>query len=370
MIRHSIRNGLYRSATGRFWWRTKVGPKRTWRRLASATIQDARAESAALKTDHQRARLGLCRDPLQPQVGSVNELIDRYTADPQACRHYRFDRVRQAFGHLPPGDLTLPLIHRYGETRPPRSADLELAGLSSVLSWAVRRGLLPLNPIRVRPRFQRSDQIRHARESMPRDGDELNALALRLLPSATGWQLLFAALTGCRASELVRFRTDARSRSDPGFVEGRYLYVRRAKNGVNPFVEITPELADLLSCHRVWHASVSRGSPWFFPGRDLFRPLAVTSLTNALHGTGRTAHGLRAYYVTLFRSRGESDEQVASRIGDKTSSLIWSVYGALPEVWSGGSPLSWLPTVGEPAWASWRPKREPGLIEFPRLEVG
>ena len=52
----------------------------------------------------------------------------------------------------------------------------------------------------------------------------------------------------------------------------------------------------------------------------------------------------------LEKIEGVSNEQVAAMIGDRTSSLIETTYGALPEVWSGGEPMDWMPREGAPAW--------------------
>lgn len=349
--RLSTGHGLYRDATGTFWWRPTVNGRRTWRRLSSVTLQAARQERAALESDHGRARLGLARDPFAPPVPFVRDL------GPLPAR------IVGQLGHIRLDALTVGDVVRYGEERgATRAADLEIAALSSAINRVVRSGVLVVNPIRQRPRFHSAERIRHSRECMPRDADELHAIARALLPSAVGWQLLFAALTGCRTNELLALRMDARSRQDPGWIEGRYLYVRRSKKGRSPYVELTPELAECIAAHRNWHDG---RSPWWFPGVDLFRPLNRLALTHALArlpGPKRTAHGLRAYHVTVWRSRGEPDERVAARIGDRTVRLISDVYGDLPESWSGGEPLGFVPATGDPAWAPWRPEKPQNVV--------
>jgi hypothetical protein len=47
--------------------------------------------------------------------------------------------------------------------------------------------------------------------------------------------------------------------------------------------------------------------------------------------SGVTSHGMRAYYVTVRRSQGIKDGQIAAEIGDKSGvALIVSTYGDLP----------------------------------------
>lgn len=350
MTRHALRHGLYHTPSGAFWFRPTINGRRTWKRLASLSEGDARQEIATLSSDHARSRLGLCADPLAPPSLTWGQLADRYVTAPDAPASYRhtIPRLRAHFGSTHALDISIPMILKYGAKRPTRAADLDLAILSSVMTWGVMRGLLRHNPIKIRPRLHHIK--RHSNEVMPADAEELHALAAKLLPVAVGWQLLFAALTGCRTSEILRWRMDASGRKDPGWVEGRYLYVRRSKKGVNPFVELTPELSECIAAHHKWH---NGESPWWFPGADIYRPLNRVALTHALARLGgpkRTAHGLRAYCATVWRSRGESNEQVAARLGDKTAALIESSYGALPESWSGGEPLGWRPKVGKPSW--------------------
>lgn len=352
MTRTLQSDGLYRDDRGNFWIRPTLHGKRTWRRLASLTLADARQESAALVSDHARSKLGLAADPFDPAPPTVAEAAARLgrTLPP---------RILRAFGSVGLRDIRMHAAMEWAKNMTgTRAADTELSALSAVCRDAVMRGWLVANPLAGRPRLHTIK--RHSREVMPLDGDELHAMARRFFDEprsrAIGWQMLIAALTGCRTNEVLSLRMDALGRQDPGCVEGRYLYVRRSKSGVFPFVELTPELRACIEAHHAWHAAEVGASRWWFPGADLFRPLSRSALTDALARVGGrkiTAHGLRAYCVTVWRSRGETNEQVASRIGDRTSSLIETTYGALPVSWAGGEPLTWLPTKGEPAWAGW-----------------
>lgn len=360
MKRTQVSRGVYRTPNGEFWLRLTHRGRRTWKRMASITVQDALDEAAAIRSDSKRSELGLCRDPLSPHAERFSDLAALYR---QACpeRHKTaLERLEPFFGPRPLSAITQRDAVAYGAQRgAPRAADIELSVLSCAFRYAVEVGLMTQNPLAGRRRIQRPEQVRHCRECMPRDGDELHNLAERLLPSSTGWQLLFAALTGCRTKELLELRTDGTSRNDPGWIEGRYLYVRRAKSGRFPYVELHPDLLECIEAHRRWKAEKFPESRWWFPSDDIFRPLNRVALAHAMYrmdGPKRTPHGLRAYCATVWRSRGEHDEQVAARLGDRTVGLIRAVYGELPEVWSGGEPLSWRRRDGTAAWQKWVPQ--------------
>lgn len=242
-----------------------------------------------------------------------------------------------------------------------RSADLDLQVLSNICWFGVMEGVLVTNPVVGRARNRRSRDVRHCRESMPKNADELHAVARHLLEGdqsqSTGWQMLFEAYTGMRTNEVLELRVDAKDRKSPGWIEGNYLYIRRSKGGGFPYVTMTPELRALAAAHRVWHDERWPECPYFFPGQLGVTALERTVLTRRLSvvcprlGVGKiTSHGLRAYFVTVMRSRGMSNEQVAALIGDRTASLIETTYGALPEVWAGGDPMGFTPERSLPAW--------------------
>jgi integrase len=175
------------------------------------------------------------------------------------------------------------------------------------------------------------------------------------------WQLIFSALTGCRTSEILRLRTDAAPRK-PGFIEGDWLWIERSKNGVNPFVVIHPDLRAAIAGHRQWLAAKSpqgQGAWWFpsprKPGAAVEATSLIQAMTRIVGALGldkRTPHGLRAYFVTVRRSQGISDGQIAAEIGDKTTSLISTTYGQVPPGWKGGPDLTWQPTDGNPAFGN------------------
>ena len=197
---------------------------------------------------------------------------------------------------------------------------------------------------------------------MPLDGNELHDLAEHFFENpqteVLGWQLLLEAMTGCRTSEVLRLRWDAKHKGEAGFIEGEWLWLNRSKGGVKPFVTIHPALAECLEVLKRWHLWRYPKPFWFLPNNGGSAPIDSCALTKALATAGpliakahRTSHGLRAYYVTVRRSQGISDAQIADEFGDKTgAAIVVSTYGAVPPNWRGSEALSWMPTDGKPAW--------------------
>ncbi len=287
--------------------------------------------------------------------------LDKETSRIKKLRSILSDRIAEK---LSAPDLTIYFDRRReGMKRSQhggRAVDLELQALKACLVWSVQHGLLAANPIATRPKFGTAP-VRHCRDCMPADAEELHALAATLFEDrkseALGWQLLLEAFTGCRTGEILRLRWDAPNRG-AGFIEGDHLWLQRSKGGVNPFCCIHPSLADALRWLRIWSNIRHPGSPWFIPStRAKGQAMYESSLTHALKrigpivsGAHRTSHGLRAYYVTVRRSDGVADGQIAAEIGDSSgAAIISSTYGSIPPNWQGAAGLSWLPK-GAAAW--------------------
>jgi integrase len=378
-------NGLYRdNRTGNFYERPFIDGRRTFRKIQARNIKLAREALAARRTDQARSEQGLCRSPYTPAPQTVAALAELWknAGCPNRHGHPKYgtqlvqeqSRLSKLLPHfktihahaLKPRHCLEYWSKRRGEMpegkHGGRAVDLELATLSTILHWAVIHGYLESNPLASgRPKF-RGKTVRHCRDCMPVDANELHALAAHLFSErrseVLGWQLLLEAMTGCRTIEVLRLRWDATGHR-AGHIEGDWLWLDRAKGGVTPYVQIHPALRQLLDALRAWHERRRPKSPWFLPGlrnggKD---PVESCSLTHALKVIGpliakghRTSHGLRAYYVTARRSQGIADAVIAAEIGDRTgASIIATTYGEVPPNWTGGKQLGWLPD-GEPAW--------------------
>lgn len=378
--------GIYRSASGRYVERARINGRRTWRTMAALTLAEARIEVAARRSDQRRAKLGLAEDPYGPAHNpTVGSLLNNYvklgmpfrdgrtrTGSALTEEASRVKRLASWWHNKLLSEVGFRTASEYGRERlrtgkgkKGRTVDIELGTLNNVLRCALQHELIRSNPLgQNRPKFQRKATVDHCRDAMPASADELHALARRLfshgISEALGWQTLIEALTGLRTCEVLRLRTDGKDGSTPGFIDGDRLHLARAKHGVNPFAIIHPDLAACIRGLQRWLKLRFPDSPWLIPGKldKGILPAKSGSLTHALQRAAkelglprRTSHGLRAFYVTVRRSQGIPDGQIAVEIGDKSgATIIESTYGSIPPNWQGRKPLSWTPSTGKPAW--------------------
>lgn len=366
--------GIYRYQDGTFYERPRIGGKRTWRKLWSRTVAQAKVELSTRRSDHHRAALGLAEDPYRANP-TILQLLEAYAkagfpsdrGHPRAERtrldeSKRLDRLKAAFGSLKVRELAQSRVRAFGASRPSRAADLDLYTLRNAIRHGISIGQLDRDPVDAWPRFRSGLAVRHCRDSAPASGDELHRLAAYIFRSPimapVGWWLLLLALTGCRRSEVLDLRMDAGPR-EPGFVEGQWIWLRRRKGGINPFALITPPLKDCIEAHHAWHRKAFPDHPYWIPHRhDKQSPAPADSLGKALGRAckalglpHRHPHALRAFYVTVRRSQGIADAQIAAEIGDATgASIIASTYGAVPPNWQGGPELGFLPLTAPLAW--------------------
>lgn len=389
--RVSIGHGVYQDEkSGTFFVRPYIGGARTWRALRSKTKTYAIKEAAAKVTDQERAKHGIGVSPYAREAISFSDLADAYlTAN---CPNRRLEarpgkftaseRVRigwlsQFFGRKAASYIRPKSLTDYAHWRREnitkagctgnRAIDLELCTLSNVLTYGVIIEEIPGNPVAYkRPRFQTADLVKHSRERAIASGDELHRIADRLFchpeSEALGWLALFSALTGCRNIELRRLRMDGKDPATPGWISETHLFLRRAKRGIHPWIEIQGPLAAAIERFRFWHEMRFPKNVWWFPGRrDPKKPVDRDSLRHAIYrvceelALPRVApHGFRSFYVSLRRSEGAGDAQIASEIGDKTVAVISQSYGDVPPNWLGSKKLSFLPSEGLPAWERWQ----------------
>lgn len=390
-IRKQVATGVYKDQNGKFWIRPWVNRKRTWRKLQAIAHRYAVIEAASKKTDHQRAKVGLAKDPFAPRGDNFREMAEMYLAascpnncleprPPEFCavEKTRLKFLTQFFGTTPLDDIKIPKLHDYRIWRVTycrrgkgnRTVDMDMCTLSNVISYAVAIGRIEMNYIKHgRPRFQKSAAVSRSRERAPASADQVHKIAeffFRTLKSeVNGWLVLFSMMTGCRNVELRKLRMDAKTHDEPGFIQANCLFIRRAKGGVNPFIQITDEIAEMIDCFLYWHQCRYPESPWYFPGWVTGEPIQKDSLRNAMYAAcahyqfrNFTPHGLRSFYVTKRRGDGIFDSQIASEIGDKTTSLISQTYGDVPPNWLGRVKLSFKPSTGLPAWLQWQPPEQ------------
>jgi integrase len=302
-----------------------------------------------------------------------------------AAEAWNVEYLKKFYGRWALDDIKLGSLMKYREWRVTqiskgtgaRTVQIDWVTLSNVLNFAVRAGIANINYVaHRRPRLRadnprgasQAEKIAHCRDFAPVDGNELNLLAHYFFADrkseAIGFQMLFEAFTSCRSNEALRLRTDAANTDQPGFIQGNHLFIARSKHGVFPFVLITPELADFLECWRTWHDQHHAGNPWWFPGRcgTILKPLGVHSLNHALRRASkdlglpkRSGHGLRSFFATRCRGEGQTEAEIAAKMGITSIALLEQVYGGRPPNWDGMRKIRYWPDGAAPAWHKWKP---------------
>ena len=390
MKRTAIGAGAYVDESGRYWARPEINHRRTWRRLKSTTqrkaIQEAAGTSFSAKGVTFAALAQLWQDSGCPGKRGRPRDAAQLKDIP-----WRLDHLKNFFGKFLASEIRLLHLPAYAEWRRKqlkrksrnggRTVDLDLVTLSNILRFGVFSGHLAFNHIRSdRPRYQ--ENVRHARSVMPESAEIIHAIAGELLGTVRSevmaWHAFFAEFTGCRTSELLRLRTDAKNNQAAGFIEwlskkemkergddtlGHLYLGRRSKNGLNPWAKIGPEFAEMLRAFQHWHRTRYRpeDTPWFFPGHSPAEHIgklsfghAIVRTTKQLKLTHITPHGFRAFYATKRLRDGARPVDIAAEMGDRTVSLIEQIYADNPD----GKKLWWAPADGLPAWSEWVPKKE------------
>ena len=382
-----VESGIFRYIpSGVYYERPKINGRRTWRSLETANLKYAREElhrrrSGMVEREAQQAK--------KPKV-TVGEIVRRYVQDgyPDRQKQPRQGRTLQCekrnstvllkyWDAFTVDSISLQQLDRYHEWRKrnigrgkgDRAVDMELNTLSNAMLWGMRCNLIQQHPLSFRrPRYCCAKSVKHCRDFMPHDTEamhEIGTLLFADIRSETlGWQFIFEAFTGLRTCEALQLRTDAKP-YEAGWIspDGKSVCVRRAKNqqSVNPLVRVHDGLAAWLKAHREWKQNRYPDSPWYFPSyrNPDTAHSDVGALGQALRrhektiGRKITSHGMRAFYVTVRRSHGIPDIQIAWEIGHTSAGkTLASVYGGVPPHWlmDDGPKLQWLPADGQPAW--------------------
>jgi integrase len=385
MKRTAIGAGAYVGEDGRYWERPRG---KTWRLMRH------------VETKREAIRVASSRDP--NTVGrSFQTLANLYSEancpdarlKPRGEDFCKEEKARvvtlvKFFGNKAADKVSIADIPPYHAWRSAqqkkgltgnRAVDKETQTLSNIFRYAVAARLYPTNPVgQGRPRYQVESNIKHSYTRAPKSSDACHRICDDLLSrvetEVAGWFCLFAMFTGCRSSELLRLRVDAKDAETPGFIQWRHdepkdsnqplglLHIRRSKHGINPECIIGREFAEMLLAFNAWHSARFPDSAWYFPnltGEQIHRRQIYECLVRAAKRLGLphvTPHGFRSFYVTKRRSDGVTDTVIAGETGDKTVALMQTTYGERPKNWLGGDPIGWLPKEGKPAWEIWQQK--------------
>ena len=279
-----------RQADGAYFARLVLRGRQTWRKLKAVKLRPAIAELANTNWEAPAGTFTELAD-LYVAAGCPNRKLERREGFFVIAERARCTRLKEYFHRQPAAALRLVDLPRYKDWRirritrgtGERTVDLELCTLSNVLSYGVNTGQLDFNYVaRGRPCYRQARDIRHSRAVAPASADVIHALAAHFFEEQRsqvfGWQALFAAFTGCRTSELLRLRLDAGRPEEAGFVSGGLLFLGyRSKHGVDPWVTIGSEFAEMFAAFRAWHNSLYPESAWYFPGRAPGRPVDASA---------------------------------------------------------------------------------------------
>jgi hypothetical protein len=393
-----VADGIWqRSPSGIYYERPTIDLIPTYRSLKTRDFDEAQKEyyrrRAQGSAAYQKVLMTTVGEVIlnYREAGCPDRFRDERPADTKAAEETNCDNLLEFWEDIPVAIVSVAVFDRYCDTRKKtitkkgcsgnRTVDLELNTLRNAFLWACRCELIPQIPLSGRwPRYHSSKKVKHCREFKPHDAAELHRIAQRLFEWARsevlGWQVLFEANTGLRTVETLRLRFDAEP-YEPGWVtpDGKSLCVRRAKGqeSVNPFVRIHEGLSSVLAAMRRWHKERWPNSPWYFPSpMDPSKPIDKSALCHALRRLRKsskgpdgaildgflkrkiTSHGMRAWYVTVRRSHGIPDNQIAWEIGHTSGGqTLAEVYGGAPPHWLAGDgpKLRWSPD-GDQAWSA------------------
>ena len=378
----SVADGIWRntkSKRGKLYERPKINGKFTYKKLGTANVQEARKELARRITERAGGKEPTAKTVPTPGK-TAGDVIRFYANDgyPDKLLNERPTRTKASEATNCKSLLrfwdTIPLdqivdktsdefkIWRVKEMNLPeasprrgtRMVDSELNTLTNAFKYAKRRDLIRFNPLSDHPKFHDPKSIRHCRECMPDDADQLHERASHLFKHpktvALGFQYLFEAYTGLRSFELLHLGEDQFGTLTE---DGKYMRCWRAKgqHSVNPYVFVHEGVAELMKAHASWKAAKFPYTKIFFPSsEEPSKPVGGDSLAHALGrlpGRKMTSHGGRAFYVTVRRSWGIPDNQIAHEIGHTSGgATLHRVYGGVPANWllGEGPKMRWLPS--------------------------
>ena len=246
-----VADGIYRRSSGTLYERPIINNRPTWRSLGTKNLKLAREE---LRKRRIKGEASYVSKPTIVTTGQVIRCYEQH-GYPDRQKQKRQGRtltmetkncqtLLKFWEHIATDAVTLATCDRYHEWRKKnvkcgtgnRAVDLELTTLSNAFLWACRLELVRSNPMSIyRPRYCSDKSIRHCREFMPNDADELHRIVELMFATprsdTLGWQILFEAATGVRTVEALKWRTDAKP-YQPGWItpDGKSLSVWRAKN--------------------------------------------------------------------------------------------------------------------------------------------
>ena len=215
-------------------------------------------------------------------------------------------RVEEAWGRLKVAGLephhVLKLRDQYAET--PAQTNNMLRGLSAMLSWAVPRGWLSVNPVLT------VKKLKGGKGYVPWSWEAICLFEREARPEM--WQAAALALySGQRQGDVMKLRWDC--------LRDGYIALEQEKTGKELDIPVHDRLAPVIATLPRRHAfllSDTKGNPWDVErfrtvwGRELDRPVFAS-----LRAAHLVFHGLRKSAVVMLLEAGCTDAEVASITG-------------------------------------------------------
>jgi hypothetical protein len=293
----NVETGIYKhTANGTCHERPSIGDKRTWRSLGVNFTPQKNLKLAREEYHRRRSMESEGRSPYaEPEeaktvASTVADVIRKYQADGYLDRDLQprppvtlADEERHCntllkfWETVAVETVTDATRDKYRDWRKnrvqqkrvqqgngDRAIDRELNTLNNAFRYCKRREVVSVNPLADRPCYQPSTKVRHSREFMPDDADELHSIAGLLFGNphslVLGVQLLFETNTGLRTFEILKWGAD---KFGTNTADGKFVHVWRCKgqHAVNPYVTNHEGLQTLIAAHAKWKAEYYPDSP-------------------------------------------------------------------------------------------------------------
>lgn len=263
-------------------------------------------------------------------VHTMADLLDRYLIEvlPKKAPRTRLDQARQiprlraAFGHLVPGDLTTRLVIRYRNLRAQRSktqANQELALLSHVCAMAVEWEVIERNPCRDVKKYRMPPRDHYVTDA------DYRAVYAQASPRLRAFMDL-ALLTGQREGDLRTLTWEQVGKEGIEF--------RQGKTGKKLIVTWSPALRTVIARAR----RIRPQGPAVISTRAgrAYNQSAFSSLWHRVtrrataHGDGSGA----AFRFHDLRAKSASDDSLAAasaRLGHADARITQRVYRRAPD---------------------------------------
>lgn len=194
--------------------------------------------------------------------GKMSAIMARYMeeiAPTKAPRTFKnnereIEPLKTAFGHMEPQEITPTFIYQYMDARPPIAGNREVALLSSVFKFAIRKGLASENPCRYVSRNPEKPRDRHVE-------DHEFATVYGVASASTQCTMDLARQVGLRLSDILKLNEREHIKEDG-------ILIRTSKTGKKLLFLWTTELRQTVERCRSLQDTQNVRSIYLISNRD------------------------------------------------------------------------------------------------------